>query len=212
MSKSDSHTRKGITASSTAVRRITQARARLNNAYWGKRLRIATRGTVEVDHFDSVRYATCNYSLIWRILDHLVLEPSDTFVDIGSGKGRMICCAARFRVEQVLGMDQSEPFCAAARENARRMRGRRAPISVRTSTADDFDYSSVSVLYFFNPFGEATMNPLLSKIGREVTRNVRIAYAQPTNSDVFQRQAWLEQTEYWDASAVDPSVSFYQSR
>jgi hypothetical protein len=92
------------------------------------------------------------------------------------------------------------------------MRGRKAPISVQTSTADDFDYSSASVLFFFNPFGEATMVPLLAKIGREVTREVRVAYAEPTHDDVFRRQTWLEQTEYWDASEGHGAVSFYQSR
>jgi cyclopropane fatty-acyl-phospholipid synthase-like methyltransferase len=185
---------------------------RFNNACWEKRLGISTRGTVEVDHFDSARYAALSYSLIWRILDHLALGPSDTFVDIGSGKGRVLCCAARYRVGQVLGMDLSESFCAAARDNARQMRGRKAPIFVQTSTADAFDYSSASVLFFFNPFGEATMAPLLAKIGREVTREVRVAYAQPTHDDVFQQQPWVEQTEYWDASERQPAVSFYQSR
>ena len=212
MSRTHSHTRGGIAAPPTAPPRVAQARTRLNNAYWEKRLGISTRGTVQVDHFDSARYATLSYSLIWRILDHLALGPSDTFVDIGSGKGRVLCCAARYRVGQVLGVDLSEPFCAAARENARRMRGRKAPISVQTSTADDFDYSSASVLFFFNPFGEATMVPLLAKIGREVTREVRVAYAEPTHDDVFRRQTWLEQTEHWDAAEGHGAVSFYQSR
>lgn len=198
----------GIPASSW----IAAAKMRLTNAYWEHRLGISTRGIVPVDHFDSEYYATLSYSLIWPILDHLALEPSDTFVDIGSGKGRMLCCAARYGVGQVLGMDLSEPFCAAARENARRMRGRRAPIFVRSCMADDFDYSRASVLFFFNPFGEATMAPLLEKIGRDVTRDVRVAYAQPTHHDVFQRQTWLEQTEYWDASEVQPAVAFYRSR
>jgi cyclopropane fatty-acyl-phospholipid synthase-like methyltransferase len=167
---------------------------------------------VPVDHVDSEQYSTLSYSLIWRILDHLALGPSDIFVDIGCGKGRMLCCAARYRVEHVLGVDLSEPFCAAARENARRLRGRKAPISVQTSAADEFDYSSASVLFFFNPFGEATMAPLLTKIGREVTREVRVAYAQPAHDDAFQRQTWLEQIEYWDASERHGAVSFYQSR
>src|SRR3954470_21687653 len=157
MSTTGSHSTRGIAAPPPARPRFTHAPPRLNNAYWEKRLGISTRGTVEVDHFDSERYATLSYLLIWRILDHLALGPSDTFVDIGSGKGRVLCCAARYHVQQVVGVDLSEPFCATARENARRMRGRRAPISIHTAMANNFDYSAATVLFLFNPFGAATL-------------------------------------------------------
>ena len=76
------------------------------------------------------------------------------------------------------------------------MRGRRSPISIHTATADNLDYSAATVLFLFNPFGAATLAPLLEKIGREASRDVRIAYPQPTHHDVFEQQAWLEQTAH----------------
>ena len=138
---------------------------------------------------------------------------SDVFVDVGSGRGR-VCCAARYTVKQVVGVDLSEALCQVARENARRMRGRRAPISVETSLAQNFDYSAATVLSLFNPFGAATLGLLLEKIGRDLRGSVRIAYANPGHDDVFQRQPWLERTGHWDAetSAGEHSVSFYRSR
>jgi SAM-dependent methyltransferase len=185
---------------------------RLSNLYWERRLGISSRGTEPVAHPDSVHYATLSYPVLWPILDHLALGPSDVFVDIGSGKGRVLCCAARYRVSQVVGVDLSEPLCAAARENARRMRGRRAPIAVHTATADALDYSDATVLFLFNPFGAATLAPLLERIGREASGSLRIAYPQPTHADVFERQPWLEQTAHWDATERDPAVAFYRSR
>jgi SAM-dependent methyltransferase len=187
---------------------------RLGNIWWERRLGIETRGVVPIEHVDSVHYATMSYSTIRSILGHLALRPSDVFVDIGSGKGRVLCCAARYPVDKVIGVDLSEPLCAAARENARRLRGRRAPILVHQTLATDFDYSSATVLFLFDPFGASTLGPLLEKIGRDASRDLRIAYANPKHDDVFERQRWLERSGQWDAatSGVEHSVSFYRSR
>jgi SAM-dependent methyltransferase len=192
----------------------SQLLRRLMNLWWELRLGISTRGVVPVEHADSKHYATMNYSTIWPILDHLALDPSDVFVDIGSGKGRVLCCAARYPVRRVVGVDLSEEFCRAARENARRMRGRRAPISVETAKAQDFDYSTATVLFLFDPFGAATLEPLLEQIGRDARGSVRIAYANPTHDQVFERQPWLERSHHWgpETSGGEHSVSFYRSR
>ena len=192
---------------------LGETTTRLNNLYWEYRLGISTRGVVPVEHFDSHHYATMNYSTIWSILDRLALGPADVFVDIGCGKGRVLSCAGRYPVDRVIGVDLSAPFCEVARENARRLRGRRAPIDVETTMADEFDYSESTVLFLFDPFGAATLEPLLEKIGRTATRTVRVAYANPTFDEVFLRQPWLERTEHWDArsSGFEHSVSFYRS-
>jgi precorrin-6B methylase 2 len=187
---------------------------RLSNLWWERRLGISTRGIVPVEHPDSVHYSTISYANIFSILNHLALGPSDVFVDIGSGKGRVLCCAARYPVERVLGVDLSESLCEAARENARRLRGRRAPISVQASTADHFDYSTATVLFLFDPFGASTLAPLLEKIAGEARASVRIAYVNPTHDDVFQQQQWLEHYGRWDSAAPgnEHSVSFYRTR
>jgi SAM-dependent methyltransferase len=187
------------------------ARSRLNNLYWERRLGIATRGVVPVARLDSCHYATMSYALLWRVLDHLALGPSDVFIDIGCGKGRVLCGAARYPVKQVVGVDLSEPLCEEARENARRMRGRRAPISVETTLADEFDYSAATVLFLYAPFGRATLEPLLEKVGRERRESLRIAHVSASVDDVYQRQGWLEQTAHWGAAGVEHSVSFYRS-
>jgi trans-aconitate methyltransferase len=176
-------------------------------------LNISSRGVVPVTHADSVHYATMNYATIWAVLDHLRLGPADVFVDIGCGKGRVLCCAARYPVQRVHGVDLYHSLCAGARENARRMRGRRAPISVETNKAEDFDYTAATVLFLFDPFGPATLANVLRKIRREARGSVRIAYANPTHDVVFQEQTWLELSERWDGATLDleHSVAFYRS-
>lgn len=188
---------------------------RLNNLGWERRLGVSTRGVVPTDHPDSVHYATMGYSTVQRVLRHLDLQPADVFVDIGSGKGRVLCCAARHPVRQVVGVELSESLCRQARANVMRLRGRRAPITVENAPAEQFDYSAATVLFLFDPFGAATLRPVLKRIGEDTRgRDVRLAYANPTHDPVFQEQPWLHGREFCsrDETGWEHDVTFYRSR
>ncbi len=189
---------------------------RLNNLWWEFRLGIRTRGIVEVQHPDAYHYATMFYSTIRKVLDRLELGHDDVVVDIGCGKGRVVCLAALNDVKKVVGVDLSGEFCDAARANARNMRGRRAPIEVHNVPAQEFDYSGTTAVFLFNPFGATTLDEVLNKIVSDVKdrSRLRIAYANPAHDDVFTRHSWLERFEHWDKQAlgVEHSVSFYKSK
>jgi cyclopropane fatty-acyl-phospholipid synthase-like methyltransferase len=174
---------------------------------------------LEIDHADAVHYATMGYGLVGRILDHLQLRPDDVFVDIGCGRGRVLCCAARHPIEHVYGVDVQPQLCDAARANAERLRGRRAPITVRNDVAQDFDYAGATVLYMFDPFGADTLRLVLDKVRADTdgragggARAIRIAYANPTHEHVLREQPWLEPTERWDAAEhrIEHSVAFFR--
>jgi SAM-dependent methyltransferase len=189
--------------------------ARLSNLGWERRLGISTRGSVPVDYPDAHHYAAMQYSSILEVLRFLSLSPADTFVDIGSGKGRVICCAARHRVAKVVGIDLSAEFCEQATANARRMRGRKAPIEVHNVIAQDFDYSEGSVYYLFDPFGPDTLGQVLDRIHKDRgEKPVRIAYTNPTHKAAFADQLWLDEYEFWDKAArsSEHSVAFYRTK
>ena len=188
---------------------------RLNNLWWERRLGVSTRGIVPTDHPDSVHYATMGYATIRAILRRLDLRPSDVFVDIGSGKGRVLCCAARHPVQQVVGVELSDTLCRQARANAQRLCGRHAPITVANTPAEQFDYSAASVVFLFDPFGEATLRPLLKQIGEDTRdHEVRIAYANPTHDVVVKEQPWLHGRELRsrEDTGWEHDVTFYRSR
>jgi cyclopropane fatty-acyl-phospholipid synthase-like methyltransferase len=187
---------------------------RLNNLLWEYRLGISTRGIVPTDHPDSVHYGTMGYRTVERVLGHLDLGPSDVFVDIGCGKGRVLCCAARHPVRKVLGVDISADLVREARANAERLRGRKAPVEAANLPAQEFDYSDVTALFMFDPFGAATLAPVLERIGRDTKgRSVRLAYANPTHEEVFQAQTWLTGREFWARAqtGLEHDVAFYRS-
>ena len=190
-------------------------RERLHNLWCEFKYGIATRGIVDIDHPDSHYYASMNYSTIQKVLEHLGLEAEDVLVDIGSGKGRMLCCAARYPIRQVIGVDLSLPLCENARRNAEKMRGQRAPISVHHGLADEFDYQQGTVITLFNPFGASTLDAVLGKIRRDKDGgSVRIAYENPLYDEVFAHHQWLECYDFWDRHKlhVEHSVAFYRSK
>src|SRR4051794_25559731 len=117
----------GVVSIPSSVRR---ASGRLSNVAWERRLGVSTRGICPIDHPDSVHYATIGFADVNRVLQRLELGESDVFVDIGSGKGRVLCCAARYSLRQVVGVDLSPELCEDARVNAAKMRGRKASIQV----------------------------------------------------------------------------------
>jgi len=189
--------------------------ARLDNLRWELRLGVSTRGRVEVDYPDAHRYASMNYSSIFETLHFLSPKPADTFIDIGSGRGRVLCCAARYPITKVIGVDLTTAFCADASSNAARMRGRRAPIVVHNVNATEFDYADGDVYYLFDPFGADTLTNVLEKIRDDRgDKPVRFAYANPTHEIAFTTQPWLERYEFWDKAKTggEHSVSFYRTK
>ena len=137
---------------------------RVNNLVWELFLGISTRGILEIDNPDSVHYATMSYATIRKVLDSLTLGSGDVFVDIGCGKGRVLCCAARYPIREAIGVDISVELCSQARANAERLRGRQSPVLVHNVLAERFDYGQGTVFMMFNPFGAVTLNMVLEKI------------------------------------------------
>jgi SAM-dependent methyltransferase len=190
---------------------------RVNNMCCELQLGISTRGkeVAKLAKPDAVHYATINYSAIHNVLRRLQLQQSDTFVDIGCGKGRVLCCAARHRCNEVIGIEYDEKFCAEARANSLQLRRRKAPISVHHGNAEQFDYSRATVLYLFNPFGPRTLNTVLHKVSVDTCRRqLRIAFVTPPEAQdaveaVFTGHAWLKRYDGWPLG-TNGRVLFYR--
>lgn len=186
---------------------------RLGNLALERRLRIRTRGVVPTSNADSVHYATMGYRSINRILNELRLGPGDEFVDIGCGKGRVVCCAARRQVGSVIGVELSADLAQAARVNVDRLRGRRAPVRIVTAAADDVDYRTASAVFLFDPFGATTMASVLDRIRATNERpELRIAYANPTQRHLLDQTPWLTKDRMItaDGDRLEHPVAFYR--
>ncbi len=178
---------------------------------------IHTTGGALVQHPDARDYGCLAYDTYFKIFDHLELKPDDVVVDIGCGKGRVVCVAATYCVKEVIGVDIDSHLLALGRANGTKMRGRRAPVRFVCQSAADFNFEPVSAVVLISPFGEDTMEKTLARIEQSLEarpRSLRIAYGNPVLSPMLAAKPWLNLYECWRPgtwSRVKFPVHFYQS-
>ena len=187
------------------------------NALWEYRLGINSRGALpESVESDSVSYSTISYCTVMEILRSLSLKPSDVFVDIGCGKGRVLCCASRLKIREVIGVEIDEGLCAIAQLNTEKVRGKKSPAKIIHVAAQEFDYRVGTVYYLFNPFGAATLNQVLVSMKQSLQqqpREIRIVYVNPVAEFLLKKSDWLEMHDRWQARdkfGLMHDVSFWQ--
>jgi hypothetical protein len=178
---------------------------RASDFFWENRFMVNTVGggtgnpSAEINAYGFVAYHSW-----FRIFDHLELEASDVVVDLGAGKGRVVCAAASYPVKRVIGVEIDPHLADIARENAGGMRGRRAPVEIRTESATDFNYDEATVITLFHPFGSETMHRVLMALESSLARRprtLRIAYCNPVLSPQLAAKPWLQLYECWTPQA-----------
>jgi SAM-dependent methyltransferase len=153
-------------------------------------LGIDTVGVVELedlqlDDHEREAYVASGWLDLLRILPPGEVKPGDVFVDLGSGKGRVIMLASRYRFDRVIGVELSDRLNAIARRNLGRRRCRRVEIV----TADALDYETLddaTVVYMYNPFRGATFDTVIRKLIASVDRRprtIRLIYLNPMEHD-----------------------------
>jgi len=185
--------------------------------FWEARLGIHTTGGALVQHPDARHYGCLAYDTYFKIFNRLELQPADVVVDLGCGKGRVVCVAATHRVKEVIGVEIDPHLCALGRANGERMRSRRAPVRFVCQSAADFDFAPVNTVVLISPFGEATMEKTLTRIEQSLAarpRSLRIAYGNPVLSLMLAAKRWLRLYECWRPhrwSRVKFPVHFYRT-
>lgn len=126
-------------------------------------------------------YLPTRPATIRRVLrDMRIAEYNDTeFVDFGSGKGRVMLLAAEYPFKKIIGVEAARSLHETAQANLQSgARFRRLCAEVECLNVDALDYEFPDanlVLYFFNPFGEEILRPLLLKLRCSIAQNGRAA-------------------------------------
>lgn len=124
-----------------------------------------------------------------RMLRPGEVRPDDVFVDLGSGKGKVVMLAARYPFARVIGVEISEQLTEIARRNLASARGRRRAKQVELVTADVLEYeipADASVVYLYNPFRGSLFDAVIAKLIDSVDRHprtVRVIYLNPKEHD-----------------------------
>jgi SAM-dependent methyltransferase len=164
-----------------------------------------------------IPYVPIPYRAIFPILERVGLTSDDVLVDVGCGKGRMVCCASRWPARKVVGIDFDAALVEDARRNASRVRGRKAEIECRHARAEEFDYGDATVIYLYHPFERSIMELFLTRVAetRQRHRPLRIVYANAVHNLAFEESGWLYREDDWVSGKIGGfpyDVTFWSSR
>lgn len=174
---------------------------RLSDRLIESKMAIHTGGPKNIDFPDAKMYAYVAYSSIFKILDRMELGSSDVLVDIGCGKGRVVCSAATRQLRKVVGIDIDKELCLIASANVEKLRGRRSPVEIANLPAQEYDYRECTAFLLFNPFGEVTLRQTMESIEKTLDENprpARIAYLNPVHENVLTHSLKFDLVERWE--------------
>lgn len=132
-----------------------------------------------------------------------------TFVDLGAGKGRIVCLASAWPFHKIVGVELSKPLARTARHNASELSAewqkcRRIEI-IEADAAEWVPPAEPLVLYMFNPFGAEIIARVFDAVQQSFERAPReifVLYYMPVWSSLAARAPCLSA----HASARDWSI------
>jgi hypothetical protein len=136
-----------------------------------------------------------------------------TFVDLGSGKGRVLMMASDFPFNKIVGVEFMPDLHRATQKNiASYSSGRQQCRRIEAICMDARDFQFPSgplVVYLFNPFSESTFAQVVEGLRRSIeqaSRPVYVAYRFTEFEKLLERAAWLEKI------AATPQWAIYKNR
>lgn len=141
----------------------------------------------------AVRYQPSNYDQASAAIRSLAIDPAEfSFVDFGSGKGRVLLAAARFPFQAVVGVEFSPSLHAIAEENlAKILPGQIRAKTVRSVQIDAVQFElpkSNLVCYLYNPFEPPVLTEVVRRLAEHHRRHgfrVIVIYVDPRHRDVL---------------------------
>lgn len=168
------------------------------------RLRIAATGLVPIetvvdDWQDCHDYFPTSFDAFRRLMAFVPIRPGhDTFIDIGSGKGRVLLLAATYPFARVIGVEIAPSLNEAARQNIARCSRKLACTNIELWQGNAAAYAvppDATVLYFYNPFHGPVLGAVFDGIRRSLDLAPRTLWIMFNNTAHFRNvepcYSWL---------------------
>lgn len=144
------------------------------------------------------RYQATSIEVINQVIGALDVDYREhTFIDFGSGKGRVLLVASSYPFRKIMGVEYSRELHDICEANIRVYRG---------ETQQCFDLESVCcdagafvppegplICYFYNPFGRELLVQVADNLAAKASSGgapVRVIYVEPEMADVFAPARW----------------------
>jgi predicted RNA methylase len=103
-----------------------------------------------------------------------------TFIDFGSGKGRVVILAAKMGFKKVIGVEFSKELCDICNQNIRKLKLDNVEIINEDAVKLEIPINT-SVFFFFCPFSEQVFLKVLDKVSLSILKTPRKAYVVSVN-------------------------------
>jgi hypothetical protein len=175
-----------------------------------RELGVRTRG------YGDLRYEPTPAGIFHEMIARIPFDPRDfAFVDLGSGKGKVLMLAARYPFRRVLGVELWEDLHRIALANLASCRnGECARIeSVLMDAADFAVPEEPLVLYFFNPFPAEVLARVLANLRESLTRAPRrvylLFYAPVRRGTPWDRRPVFDSSGFLEVLCDRPQYTIY---
>jgi|WetSurMetagenome_2_1015567.scaffolds.fasta_scaffold12847_2 SAM-dependent methyltransferase len=136
-----------------------------------------------------LKYGPGGWWDLWMTLGKQCFD-NDVFLDMGSGKGRMVYLAARYyRFKRVIGVEISQKLNDIANKNIIKNKHKLRCNEIQLYTTDISNYSipdDVTVIYMYDPFRDAPFVQMTQHLRESLSRRpreLRIIYRNPVMND-----------------------------
>ena len=151
----------------------------------------------------AVHYHPSHPKFLFEVFNSLNVDfQSSTFVDFGSGKGRVLLVASEFPFAEIIGVEFAAELHEIASRNIRNYRSKTQKCkNVRSINLDAAEFQlppTPLVLYLFNPFGPGVLTPVLRNLQRSIEANPRevlMIYMAPFHDALVGRETSLKCVE-----------------
>jgi 16S rRNA G966 N2-methylase RsmD len=142
-----------------------------------------------------VHYEPTPRKAIDFVLNEINIDYSDfVFVDLGSGKGRVLLQASNFPFSSIVGVEFSEKLNAIAQRNIQIYREKKQQcfdIQSKCMDAAEFEFPAKNVVVFlFNPFHSEILGKVLNNLKHSASENhtqAIVIYYNPLIAEAFER-------------------------
>lgn len=151
------------------------------------------------------RYQTTSTFEILRVLESPLIKARDfAFVDIGSGKGKVLIVARELGFRRLIGIEIAPELHRRAELNLARQPTGKVAVELRCEDIEDFELpEGPTFFYMYNSLSESSLARFLARLDESLRRSPRpllFAYVNPVFRELCDRAPFLQRvqgTERW---------------
>ena len=136
-----------------------------------------------------------------KLFNHLQIPKEKIFIDIGSGKGRVLLIAAEYGFKKINGLELSSKLCEIAKKNVSifmRKKSFSSDIEIINDNALHYNFTDKEdIIFLYSPFGEQILEQLIVNLKnslKQSKRSIKIIYVNPIHGNVIKNNITVFKT------------------